>query len=55
MNKNIIKDKEKKKKLVSLNGNVTAMLEILSEHTGNTENQTINMAIAFLYAQLIKK
>ena len=53
MNKNIIKDK--KKKLVSFNKNVTAMLNHLSEYTGGTENQIIGMAIALLYAKIIKK
>lgn len=47
--------KDIKKKIISYNSNVSAMLEQLSERTGNTENQIISMAIAFLYANIIGK
>lgn len=47
--------KDIKKKLISYNKNVAEMLENLSEYTGNTENQIISMAIAFLYAKIIVK
>lgn len=48
-------DKGKKKKLVTFNNNVDKMLKEISDYTGNTENQVITMAVAVLYAQLLKK
>lgn len=46
---------DKKKKLISLGEKTQKMLEEMSDLTGNSENQVIAMAIAVLYAQLLRK
>lgn len=53
--KGLNKEQDKKKKLVTFNSNVDKMLKEISDYTGNTENQVITMAVAILYAQLLKK